>query len=114
MTPESIMAELLDAGIEPAVSEDGQHILVPAGRLTDAQRSAILAHKAALIARIRESARLTCELLDAAMRACDHWRDGPEAREQMRQDVLATPQHLRADLLAHFRENYGGADAAAC
>jgi len=113
MTPESIMAELLEAGIEPAVSEDGRHILVPAGRLTDEQRRAILAHKAALIERIKESARLTCELLDAALRACDHWRDSPEAREQMRQDVLATPPHLRGDLLEHFKQVYGGAADAA-
>lgn len=113
MTPESIMAELLEAGIEPAVSEDGQHILVPAGRLTDEQRRAILACKTELIAYIQESARLTCELLNAAMRACDRWNDGPEAREQMRQDVLNTPPHLRDDLLDHFRQVCGGAADAA-
>lgn len=114
MTAAAILNALLEAGIEPRLTDDETGIVVPRGCLTDTQRRAIRAHKPELIACIQESARLTCELLDAAMRACDHWRDGPEAREQMRQDVLATPQHLRPDLLAHLRENYGGTDAAAC
>ncbi len=46
------------------------------------------------------------ELLDAAMLVCDHWQDGPEARDRMRQDVIQTPPHLRADLLAHFQRAY--------
>ena len=46
------------------------------------------------------------DLIEAAMRACDHHGDGPEAREQMRQDCTDTPVHLRADLLAHFTEQY--------
>ncbi len=46
------------------------------------------------------------KLLAAAMRACDHWGDGPEAREQMRRECLETPPHLRADLLEHFRREY--------
>jgi hypothetical protein len=50
--------------------------------------------------------RVLSDLLDAAMRACDQWQDGPEAREQMRQDVMATPEHLRTDLLNHFRKTY--------
>jgi hypothetical protein len=46
------------------------------------------------------------DLLGAAMRACDHHGDGAETREQMRLDCLATPPHLRADLLAYFDEAY--------
>lgn len=42
------------------------------------------------------------------MRACDAWGDGPEAREAMRRECMETPEHLRADLLAHFRASYGG------
>ena len=45
-------------------------------------------------------------LLAAAMLACDFWKDGPEAREQMRRDVEATPEHLRADLLDYFLQSY--------
>lgn len=48
-------------------------------------------------------------LLEAASKACDYWRDGPEAREQMRRDCLETPENLRADLLAHFKAAYGEA-----
>jgi len=47
--------------------------------------------------------RLTADLLRAAVRACDAYGDGEEAREQMRADCMATPPHLRAELLAHFR-----------
>lgn len=50
----------------------------------------------------------TAELLDWAMRTCDRHGDGPEAREAMRRDCLATPVHLRADLLAHFKQTNGG------
>lgn len=46
------------------------------------------------------------DLLQAAMRACDRWGDGPAARDQMRQDVLSTPHHLRQDLLQHFNKEY--------
>lgn len=55
-----------------------------------------------------ESAELlTARVIAAAMRACDAHGDGPEAREEMRQDVLNTPAHLRADLLEHFQQTYG-------
>ena len=47
------------------------------------------------------------DLLEAAMRACDAWKDGPEAREQMRRDCIDTPPHLRADLRDHFNQTYG-------
>lgn len=106
MSAQAILAELLDCGITPAVTPDGTGIEVPAGRLTDAQRTAILGHKPELIACIQESARITSALLTATMRACDYWGDGPAAREQMRQDALNTPHHLRADLLQHLRDAY--------
>lgn len=47
-------------------------------------------------------------LLKAAMRACDHHGDGPEARAEMSRQCLTTPKHLRADLLDHFLTAYGG------
>ena len=106
MTAEAILHGLLESGIHPTLTDDGTGIVVPAGVLTDTQRKAIKSCKAELIERIRESARLTTELLQAAMRCCDHHRDDPEAREQMRQDVLATPAHQQADLLDHFQQTY--------
>lgn len=51
--------------------------------------------------------RLMREVIAAAMRCCDRHGDGHAAREQMRQDVLATPAHLRADLLDYFQQTYG-------
>lgn len=48
------------------------------------------------------------ELMAAAMHCCDVHNDGPLAREQMREEVTATPLELWADLLVHFNEAYGG------
>ncbi len=46
------------------------------------------------------------ELIESAMRACDHFNDNEAAREQMRQDCLAVPVHQCADLLDHFSQTY--------
>lgn len=45
-------------------------------------------------------------LIKAAMRACDHHGDRPEARAEMSRACLATPSHQRADLLEHFLQAY--------
>ena len=107
MTAETILFELLECGITPSVTPDGNGIEVEAGLLNDAQRAAIRANKYELIACIQDAARITSELMTAAMRACDYWHDSPAAREQMRQDCLNTPPHIRAELLALFRKQYG-------
>ena len=106
MNAETILSELLECGITPALTPDGASIEIPAGRLTTAQREAIKANKLELVACIQESARITAELLDAAMRACDHYRDGLQAREEMRRQCLELPPRHRADMLDHFRRNY--------
>ena len=103
MTPETILADLLASGIEPSVTADKTGIVVPAGKLTEAQRAAVLGHKPALIACILESARVTQQLLEAAMRRCDQFNDSEKAQQDMRQQVLETPLHLRQDLLEHFQ-----------
>ena len=102
MTPETILADLIQCGIEPSVTPDKTGIVVPAGKLTEAQRAAILGHKPALIACILESARVTAQLLEVAMRRCDQFNDSEKARQDMRKQVLETPPHLRQDLLEHF------------
>lgn len=112
MTAQTILADLLAHGIELECTPDGRNLAVPAGALTPQQRAQVLKHKAELIRLVQESSSLTHQLLLAAMRACDYHGDGPEAREQMRQDCLNTPPHLRADLLAHFRKTYGGRNDA--
>ena len=47
--------------------------------------------------------RVEKELLVAAGNVCDLHGDNPEAREAMRRDCLDTPDHLKPDLLEHFR-----------
>lgn len=106
MTAETILFELLECGITPSVTPDGDGIEVDAGLLNDAQRAAIRANKYELIACIQDAARITTELMNAAMRACDHWRDSPQAREQMRREILeARPEH-RQELLRMFKTDY--------
>lgn len=51
-------------------------------------------------------AALASELVEAAMRSCDHFGDGLAAREAMRADCLATPDDLRSELIEHFRHTY--------
>lgn len=50
-----------------------------------------------------EAQRLTARLIAAAMRRCDEFGDSQAARAEMRDDCLATPPHLQADLLEHFQ-----------
>lgn len=103
MTPEAILADLIQCGIEPSVTPDKTGIVVPAGKLTDAQRAAVLGHKPALIACILESARVTAELIQTAMRAADHWKDD---LDEWRRQCLEVPPHQRADLLDHLQRQY--------
>lgn len=51
-----------------------------------------------------EAQRLTAALLRSAMRRCTDFGDSPAARQAMRRDVLDTPLHLQADLLAYFQD----------
>lgn len=49
---------------------------------------------------------LLARLMAAAMRACDHWGDSEKARQEMRQQCLEIPPHLREDLLNYFNSQY--------
>ena len=106
MIAETILFELLECGITPIVTPDGNGIEVEAGLLNDAQRAAIRANKYELIACIESAARITSELMSAAMRACDHWGDSPQAREQMRHDILNSRPEHRQELLRMFKTDY--------
>jgi hypothetical protein len=46
------------------------------------------------------------DLLISAMYTCNAWNDSDAAREEMRLEVLNTPNHLRADLLDHLNQVY--------
>ena len=102
MTPETILANLLESGIEPTVTPDQTGIVVPAGKLSHTQRAAVLAHKTDLIAYLLESSRVTAQLLAVAMRRCDQFNDSDKARHDMREQILETPAYLLPDLLEHF------------
>lgn len=106
MTAEAILFELLECGITPTVTPDGDGIEVEAGLLNDAQRAAIRANKYELIACIQDAAQIISELMTAAMRACDYWRDSPQAREQMRREILETRPEHREELLRMFKSDY--------
>lgn len=106
MTARAILEELQAQGIDLECTPDGKTLTAPADTLTDRQRTLVRKHKAELIRLVLESERITMQLLQTAKRACDHWGDSPAAREQMRQALLNTPPHLRADLLNHLRKQY--------
>lgn len=101
----SILRRLHAGGIRLDRRGDRLHAS-PASHLTDELRELIRSHKPELVAYLAEAHQTAAHLIEAAMRACDVHADGPEAREQMRQDVLAIPEQMRADLLAHFRATY--------
>lgn len=50
-------------------------------------------------------------LLEAAMRACDHWNDSPAARQEMRRQLAAVPPEHHAGLLEHFDRTYPAQEA---
>ncbi len=56
---------------------------------------------------LAENKDLLEELMAAAMHCCDVHGDSTQARAQMREEVMATPQELQADLLEHFKTTYG-------
>lgn len=106
MSTDELLRDALDAGLEFRL--DGAVIRIAGDAdAVEAWAPRLRPHKAELIERLRESSRLTHELLMAAMRACDAHGDGPAAREQMRRDCLATPPELRADLLGNLQRTYG-------
>lgn len=101
----SVCRRLYDAGVTLAL--DGDKLMAaPASRLTDEMRQLIRDHKPLLVVMLKEAHSTVDALVTAAMRACDHHGDGEAARQQMRQECLATPTHWQSDLLAHFRETF--------
>lgn len=47
------------------------------------------------------------ELLESAMRCCDHFQDNLQARADMTHQCRETPPHLAEDLLNYFNKTYG-------
>lgn len=105
MDAATILRHLYAAGIHLDLKGD-RLSASPAARLTDELRDLIRTHKPALVAYLTEAHQTSAELIEAAMRACDHHGDGPQAREQMHRECTDTPPHLRPDLLDHFDQTY--------
>lgn len=102
MKPDEVLISLWQAGILVRLAPDGVNLTVPAGRLTPGQRELVVTHKPALIDFLASAHTTTSMLIAAAMRRCDEFNDGEQARAEMRQQCLELPPHLQADLLDHF------------
>jgi hypothetical protein len=110
MTADAILIDLWRDSISVRLSPDGAHLVVPAGRLTPQQRAIVLENKPDLIQYLHAAHGTTERLLMAAMQVCDQHGDNDGARQEMREQCLALPPHLHADLLEHFRGRRHGTD----
>ena len=117
MHPQAILDDLAACGIAPRLTPDGCGIALPAGQLNPAQRTAITANKAALIAFLQAIDQVPPApkkplaldpgeraLLALAMAFCDRTAVSPQARAQWAQDVEGTPPELRGDLRQYLLE----------
>lgn len=87
---------------------DRQHLVVrPAERITPEVRAMLTELKAEVLEYLQACERITPRLLDLAMRVCDRYNDGDQARAEMRAAVLDTPLYMRPDLMGHFQRAYG-------
>lgn len=106
MTAAEVTAAVHAAGL--VVLLHGSDLVVkPADRITPQVRAMLATAKAEVVAYLAACERIMPRLMDAAMRACDHHRDSEQARADMRADILATPLHMRLDLMHHFQVTYG-------
>lgn len=106
MNPKVILQTAWSAGLHVRPGEKGGLFVAPVTALTPELRELLTRYKPELLAFLHEAQQTVAELLEAAMHACDHHGDSPEAREAMQQDCTKTPPHLRADLLDYFRTSY--------
>ncbi len=105
MSAATLIRQANDAGVSLRL-EDGKVRASGNRDIVAAMIGQLREHKGELIQFLTDAHATTTALIEAAMRACDHHGDGEAAREQMRADCLATPLHLRPDLLDHFRAEY--------
>ena len=123
MSVGDVLKEVSRVGLTLRLTALGGINAKPVDRLTPALRHLLKKHKADLTVALSQQTNmknkepkvvptedeLDGQLLEAAMRCCDHWNDGPAARAEMVADIKATPQHLRQNLLDHFLSTYGKA-----
>jgi len=101
MTPADLLQALHVASVSVRVHE-GRLQVYPAERLTDSLRAALRDQRAGLIALLAQIEQTTADLLAAAAQVCDLYGESDRYRADMQADCLATPAHLRADLLDYF------------
>ena len=106
MTAASILEVLWAQGFTVSLVGNDRLAVSPASTLHDTQRELLRANKAAIVVLLRDAKTTTNTLVKAAMLACDRWGDSPADRDLMRLECLATPAHLQADLLNHFKKTY--------
>ena len=106
MTAASILEVLSVQGFTVSLVDNDRLAVSPSSKLHDSQRELLRANKAEIVALLREAKATTDALVKAAMRACDHWGDNPADRADMKRECIATPPHLQADLLNHFKKTY--------
>lgn len=106
MTAALILEVLWAQGFTVSLVDNERLAVSPSSKLHDTQRELLRANKAEIVALLRDAKATTDALVKAAMRACDHFNDGPADRDLMRLECLATPAHLQTNLLNHFSKNY--------
>lgn len=107
MATASILGALRAQGFSVSLVGNDGLLITPSSTLGQARRELLRANKAEIVALLRDAKATDDALVKAAMLACDHWGDSSSDRELMRADCLAMPDHLKADLLAHFLKTYG-------
>ncbi len=106
MQAAQVLNVLWGQGFTVTLADNGGLKVSPSSTLQDSQRELLREHRSEIVTLLIDAQATTAQLLAAAMRACACHHDGEPARAQMRQDCMATPPHLRNDLLAHFNEAY--------
>jgi TubC N-terminal docking domain len=107
MSPEQICRIVYDAGMTLRL-RNANLVLAPADKLTPDMRALLVEHKLAVIQFLQQAHATSAAVINAAMRACDQYGDEDHAKAEMVRDIEATPPHLIADLLAHFKSARGG------
>ena len=106
MTAASILEVLWAQGFTVSLVDNDRLAVSPSSKLHDTQRELLRANKAEIVALLGDAKATTDALVKAAMRACDHFNDGPADRAAMKRECIATPLLLQADLLNHFKKTY--------
>ena len=106
MAAKSILEVLWAQGFSISLTDNDQLAVSPASTLHESQRELLRANKVEIVALLRDAKATTDALVKAAMLACDHFNDSPADRADMKRECIATPLHLQADLLNHFKKTY--------